>query len=238
MSPFMEALANKDHFQRWIERPFEVLFFTALGFLLLYPWFGVSDFHEAVLDSMVSLVLLAALMTVNVHSKIRLLAYILFAGALAGSWWPQGSAHSMPHLIGLACTAAFLGLVTYGIFKSVFAQNAVLKDTLFGAVCVYVLLGLTWAYLYIFLESLQPGSFNLQLPADDAFGALSSDLLYYSYTTLTTLGYGDITPVTAQARSLAIVEQVVGVLYIAIMLARLVSMYRGYEAVAEKDQVS
>ncbi len=98
-------------------------------------------------------------------------------------------------------------------------------ETICGAICVYLLLGLTWTAAYSILFTLQHGSFFVA-PTHDANGVLTVlDLLYFSYVTLTALGYGDITPITSQARSLAFLEAVTGVLYLAVLISRLVGLY-------------
>ena len=94
-----------------------------------------------------------------------------------------------------------------------------------------MLVGLAWAFLFSLLEVLQPGSFNLpELSAEPLdLAAMEvrrlSVFMYYSLVTLTTLGYGDITPVTPLARNLAAFEAVIGQLYIAILVARLVGLH-------------
>lgn len=92
------------------------------------------------------------------------------------------------------------------------------RDKLYGAISVYLLVGLAWAAAYALLQAVAPGSFT---SASD-----KPDLIFFSFVTLTTLGYGDITPVTGPARSLALLEAVTGVLYLAVLVARLVSAYR------------
>lgn len=111
------------------------------------------------------------------------------------------------------------------IMAHVFSTEDVAADTLFGAASVYLLLGLVWTLAYTLLERIQPGSFSLSAAPTATDGAAIFDYLYYSFATLTTLGYGDITPLTAEARSLAILEAVTGVLYVAVLIARLVGMY-------------
>ncbi len=96
-------------------------------------------------------------------------------------------------------------------------------DILCGAISVYLLLGVTWAICFRVIEMLSPGSFALIDP-DNA--ADWSQLLYFSLTSLTTLGYGDITPLSPVARVWSTLEAVTGVLYIAILVARLVSLFR------------
>ena len=96
-------------------------------------------------------------------------------------------------------------------------------DVLCGAVAVYLLIGVVWALSYRLLEFLVPGSFEFS----EAAGEFTwSQFIYFSLTTLTTLCYGDITPVSPFARIWSTLEAVAGMLYVAVLVARLVSLYR------------
>lgn len=101
------------------------------------------------------------------------------------------------------------------------SERQVTLDLIFASVCAYLLLGLVWAYAYYFLEQIRPGSFKAAEPMGDDLWAF----FYYSFVTLTSLGYGDIVAATPPSRSLTIVEVVVGQLYLAILMGRLVGAY-------------
>lgn len=104
--------------------------------------------------------------------------------------------------------------------------DEVTGDVIAGALSVYLLLGLTWSLVYQGLALVNPGAFTVG-SAIAGTGPLDwMDFLYYSFITLATVGYGDITPVTPLAQSLAYAEAVTGVLYVAVLVARLVSAYR------------
>jgi len=107
--------------------------------------------------------------------------------------------------------------------RHVFGGTKVDRNLLFGAMCVYLLMGLIWAILYGLIFQFLPGSFNGIQGIDGK--APMDTLLYYSFVTLASLGYGDITPVAPLARTLAYLEVVGGQLYIAIMLAGLVGLF-------------
>jgi voltage-gated potassium channel len=107
--------------------------------------------------------------------------------------------------------------------KHVFGGTQVDRNLLFGAMCVYLLMGLIWAILYGLIFQFLPGSFNGIEGVDGK--APMDTLLYYSFVTLASLGYGDITPVAPLARTLAYLEVIGGQLYIAIMLAGLVGLF-------------
>ncbi|HEY8159103.1 MAG TPA: ion channel [Methylobacter sp.] len=107
--------------------------------------------------------------------------------------------------------------------QHVFVGTQVDRNLLFGAMCVYLLMGLIWAILYGLIFQFLPGSFN-GIEGIDGKAPMDT-LLYYSFVTLASLGYGDITPVAPLARTLAYLEAIGGQLYIAIMLAGLVGLF-------------
>jgi voltage-gated potassium channel len=107
--------------------------------------------------------------------------------------------------------------------RHVFGGTKVDRNLIFGAMCVYLLMGLVWAILYGLIFQFLPGSFNGIEGVDGK--APMDTLLYYSFVTLASLGYGDITPVAPLARTLAYLEAIGGQLYIAIMLAGLVGLF-------------
>jgi Ion channel len=119
--------------------------------------------------------------------------------------------------------ALLFGLAVAGLFGGLRRVTAVTPDHLFTAATVYLLLAAMWFTLYRAVETLQPGSFEQTLagPVRPPI-----DLLYFSLATLTTLGYGDIVPVGGEVRMLAALESAVGVLYVAITVAVLVSAYK------------
>jgi len=101
-----------------------------------------------------------------------------------------------------------------------FREDRITGDMIIGAICVYFLLGLFWSFVFSTLETCQPGSF--QMPQGTVNQMTFS---YYSYVTLTTVGYGDMTPISGPARSFAILEAMMGQLYLAVLIARLVGSY-------------
>jgi hypothetical protein len=129
-------------------------------------------------------------------------------------------------VIASAVAALFAGLVVWLAYSSVMRAHRSVGDRIVGAICVYLLIGLAWASVYETLDGVIPGSFRF--PADTGW-AVSSPLRYryFSFVTLATLGYGDVTPVTVLAGTLASLEAVAGQLYIGITVARLVALSLG-----------
>ena len=106
------------------------------------------------------------------------------------------------------------------ILLYLFREERITGDMIMGAICVYFLMGLVWTFIYYALEFFQPGSFQMPHGMVD-----KATFTYYSYVTLTTLGYGDITPISTPARSFALLEAVMGQLYLAVLIARLVGIH-------------
>jgi hypothetical protein len=117
--------------------------------------------------------------------------------------------------------ALFLAYILVIILAHIFREKEVTEDLITGAICVYLILGMVWAFVFYFLELTKPGSFSFAITSQQDVGSF----LYYSFITLTTVGYGDIVPLTSPARSLAVLEAVTGQLYLAVTIARLVGVH-------------
>lgn len=132
--------------------------------------------------------------------------------------WAQPTAH--------AAAAVFSAATVYALLRHVMDQRPIDADKVFGAVSAYVMIAVLFATLFSLLQLLQPSSFYIN-QANSSDGSLDwSDLMYFSFTVLTSTGFGEITPVTHMARSLIVVEQVLGVMYVAFLIARLANMYQ------------
>lgn len=119
----------------------------------------------------------------------------------------------------------YLTTVTY-LLAYVFRPDVMTPDKLFGAAAGYLMLGVFWGYLYRLTGYFSPGAFAV---AGQAASLESFDALYFSITVLTSTGFGDIAPITKEARAICMVEQIVGALFVAILIARLAGAYSGFQ---------
>ena len=180
---------------------------------------GVSNTH-LLWDVLLALILISGVAAVAEHRKLAvalaLLSAVVIALAVGEALAPAWRAGELRML---ATLGAFLVLaIAVGI--NVFAFGHAVSDRVFGAVVLYLLLGVLWAVAYQLVERLVPGAFAGNTDKRDGL----AEWAYFSFVTLTTVGYGDITPVALGARSLAILEALVGQLYPAVIIARLVSL--------------
>lgn len=198
------------------------LLLSLVGLIVVYPFFeGIF-----LLNVLLSAVLLAALSTVSTGRRHRLIGLCLGLPYLFILWIiTLGYGPVAITVIGRGFGILFLGFTTWILLQHLMQAEEVDGDTLYGAVSVYLLLGIAWALLYGVIETLQPGSFNLGTAQKGEDAKTWGDLVYYSFVTLTTLGYGDVAPLRPRVRSLAVLEAVTGVFYVAILVARLVGLH-------------
>jgi hypothetical protein len=126
-------------------------------------------------------------------------------------------------VVDLVAIVSFLLLAIWvAVEQVVLSPGSVTRNRVTGALCLYLLLGVLWAVLFAVVELIVPTAFDHGAPAA---GDPIEHFLYYSFVTLTTLGYGDVTPVHPVARTLSYLEAVIGQLYVAVLIASLVGRY-------------
>jgi hypothetical protein len=153
----------------------------------------------------------------SVFITVLLLAFLTAVIHWYGHFVPSRSLD----ILGNVFSLLFTGTLTTLILVYLFNESEVTFDLIVGSICGYFIIGFFWTYLYSILEMFNAGSFLI--PA--GMGTENTYFTYYSFVTLTTLGYGDMTPLSHPARSLSLLEAVVGQLYVAILIARLVGTH-------------
>jgi len=166
-------------------------------------------------------ILLTAILAVSQTRRQTVAAILLALPMAILIWLAHWMAHPLVGVLSLLCSLLFLGFTLVVIFRFIFRQNRVGQEVICAAVSVYLLMGLFWAIIYALSEIIHPGSFSQPAVSGTA---TPYGFVYFSFTTLTTLGYGDILPLTESLRSLAILEAILGQLYLTVIIARLVGM--------------
>jgi len=208
--------------------------FTGLALVLVAVSFSATFIAEEdariwVVD--IAYTVLLAFAVSSVGPRLRIATVLLALPALVGHWSLRVDAPPFPRLVVFAFTAAFLGFLTIVMLWVVLSEHDVTADTLIGAVCAYFLMGVTWGAVYAMIALTTPDAFDVspRLAASAGWhpptSPLSPLLQYYSFATLSTLGYGDMSPVSPSARSLSVLEGLAGPLFLAVLITRLVSMH-------------
>jgi hypothetical protein len=190
---------------------------------VIYPFVPLNRPGRVLVSLALTVVLVAGGFSLGDRRRLRAVVIALAAVAVASRWLSHvGDLLGLRILFHLS-TLLFLALNGGGVLAKVLRGGRVTPHRIQGAIAVYLLLGLTCAFGYSLIELLEPGSFQLP-PAVAADGARMGDFVYFSFVTLTSLGYGDVQPASSSARTLAILEALAGQLYLAILVARLVAL--------------
>jgi hypothetical protein len=202
---------------------FHYLLASLVLLLVVYPYVVAGPTGPVALTVLSSIILITGIYAVSNRRRQIVIASLLAVPAFLLGWLYLVTGIPALNNAGSAFTVFFYAFTALIVLSRVLTTRRITTDTVYGAVSVYLLMGLTWATAYSLVESLHPGSFTSEsvYSPDGAF--TFPEFIYFSFVTLATLGYGDITPITNQARSLALLETVSGTIYIAVLIARLVA---------------
>lgn len=201
-------------------------FLAALVVLIMAaPFLAMFPNGQTVETSLLTLTLISAVMAVGHSRRVLGFAVLLMLPAVAGRWlhhfWPE----IVSPVMFLISVIIFIGFIIFQLLRFILRAPRVDVEVLCAGISSYLLLGLLWAFAYMLVAWLIPGAFDLGSQAESANQMTSFISVYFSFVTLSTVGYGDIVPVAPVARMLASTEAMTGTLYVAILISRLVSLY-------------
>jgi hypothetical protein len=204
------------------EHTFLLMLVTLSSLIIITPFFDEFTKIGYIMDIFFTAVLIFGVFSVTYRKYAVTIALCLVIPVLIISW--SSKVVDMP---GALLFSDFLAVLFFlflilAILSHIFRQDEVTREVIYGSIVVYMLIGVMWAFIYKIMVTMHPGSFNIP---DFADSDTRSAMLYYSFTTLTTLGYGDMTPLTGPTKSLAIMEAITGQMFIAVLIARLVGTY-------------
>ena len=190
-----------------------------IALLITLPFFETSELGGTLLLVLFTLILIASVYAVSHDMNSVKIAAVLAVPTLLTIWGEAIAPNEKLEVIGYAFMILFLLYTTYMLLRRVLSTREVTMQEVFGAISVYILLGLIFSLAYVITLHLVPTAFN-GINGEEA--SLSS-VLYFSFATLTTVGFGDIVAVAPLARSIAIVEMIAGIFYIAVLVSKMVS---------------
>lgn len=204
--------------ETWRRHPSATLLAAQLAAVLAYPFLDGSTPGRAVLGVLQVLVVLSAVRAVRPSPAETWVAVGLGVPTMVFALWESVAPDTAwVVLASAALHVPFYGFVSYAMIRYLFQDDDVSRDELFATGAAFTVVAWAFAYLYAAVQVLWPGSFGQH-------DVPWFDLLFLSFTTLTSVGLADFTPVLAHARSAVILEQVAGVFYVALVVARLVSL--------------
>jgi voltage-gated potassium channel Kch len=212
---------------------FTILLCTLAVFMCVLPFISEVGIGAILLRIGTSLLLLAAVYSASERRWHLVLAILLAAPAIVAQIIPTLLGESGTLMLRMGMSAVLLTYIAVLISVFLLKQNRVSADMILGAVNAYLLLAIAFMFFHAFVEISHPGSYLYQgdslsvvLKGHPEVDVLAF-LLYFSVVTMTTLGYGDISPAVPAARMLCSLEAVIGQLFVAVFIARLVSLHIG-----------
>jgi len=212
---------------------FQLLLLVLLILYAVVPFLEKRWFSDLVATA----VLISAVASVSEKRGLAVVFSVLAVFVIAGTWYAHWFPGYSTAVAVHSLDALFQALVVGAILAHVFRSTRITRETIAGAICAYLLIGAMWADVFSIIENVSPGSFaDNSIEADAASGPeLMRDradrFTYFSFVTLTTLGYGYIIPVNRPAKNLAALEAIFGQLYLAVLIARLI----GQKAKSDKE---
>lgn len=205
---------------------FKEKFTILLGLLLIYvvatPFFAQIINESFFLDIIFSAVMVSAILTLSREKKSRFVVILLVLPCIVLLWLHLPDSSAEIFLAGTALQAVFNFFMVFIIMWLVFQAPVITRDILSASIVAYLFVALFFAKSFLVLEILSPGSFSI---SSDRIMTDPSVMKYFSFVTLTTLGYGDVVPISDQAKTLAISEAFIGQIYLTVLIARLVGVY-------------
>ena len=173
------------------------------------------------MDIFITLVFISSIYAVSNKKSVVFIAFALALPMFISLWVPHVEKIPLLALTGELFGILFVAFIVVAISFFIFKERNVSANIIYASIVVYLLLALMWSFIFKVVESLQPGSFSVPHQILGKGRALFS---YYSFVTITTLGYGDIAPMKGAARAFSMLEAVVGQIYLVVLVARLVGI--------------
>jgi hypothetical protein len=205
---------------------FFLLFLFLLAILVLYPYVQNGGFGYFAFRVIGIAGILVAVYAIRLRKTLLLVALLLAVPAVLERMALREPDAGFLSILSIVLSFVFDVFIVVVIFRRVFGNDRPNSETIFGALCIYLLVGFAFASLYGMVASLQPKAFYLDPQTNLHAIANKFDFIYYSFATMVSLGAAGITPVSAPARSLSVIEAITGVLYLAVLIARLMGAYR------------
>lgn len=218
----MPIVMGDSPWERFLKNRCFFLFLALIILLIAVPFLSETT-HGRLIIGVINITMLMTAIAAVGRSRFSLLfAFILAVPTLAFQVLALQSSDAEYFVLSWSCNAIFYALTLARLLIYVLHRDAMTGDKLYGAVAAYMLVAILWAFLYGVLQYFYPGAYAV---GGTPKALNMGELIYFSFTALSTAGFGDITPLLIESRFLTILEMVTGVMYVAILIARLTGVY-------------
>ena len=196
--------------------------FLLFGVLFLLPFVNAMPLLRFALVGQYTFVMFYLIFSARHTRAVYLVDLLFVVPTLFATWLDSVYQNELTFVASYATMLVFFLYLEYLVVMNIVHTHKIDANTIFGLMNIYIIAGLIWAYGYVLINHFDGSAFHLQ--DYENFSKRVELFTYYSYSTLTTLGYGDIVPQSAQARMLSVLEAVFGQLYLAVVVAKVVSI--------------
>src|SRR5882724_12539862 len=199
---------------------------VALGLLFFaFPFVEEVKGGDIIVSLLFSLVLISAVLAVASRRRTLVVALVLLIPAIVGRWINHFRPNLVPPAVFLIAGLVLVAFVVVNLLRFILRAPSVNLEVLCASISAYLMLGLIWTIAYWLVAQLTPEAFAFNTTTGPKESMEGFNAFYFSFITLSTVGYGDITPVSKVARMLAATEAMTGLLYVAVLISRLVALY-------------
>jgi len=204
------------------ERRFLILLVLILSLLVLTPFLDDFVRTRILMDVFLTAIFGAIIFAIRSKRSHVIIASFLVLPLIISTWSIYFVEFTHMSLLTRIFGALFFAYAVALILQIIARSNEITRETIYAAIVAYLLIALMWAFLYMVLEVLAPGSFSFP---ERAIRTDTMRFEYFSFVTITTLGYGDIAPLTNKASALVLLEALIGQVYLVVLVAWLVGMH-------------
>lgn len=205
---------------------FIFLFASLMLYFVVPPFFIDTPHRMHIISALFSLILLISVYAIEMNRRFLHIGIALAVFLFAVKW--IGVLHELGVRVILfetMVTCIFFALTSIAVINYTIRSQEVTASTIFGAICGYLLMGLTWSFLHALIFIMNNQAYNFPPTVSDAPQIGTLNFIYFSFISLSTVGYGDITPVSQVARTFSWLEAVTGQIYLTVWIARLLALH-------------
>ena len=216
------AKSTYTYLQKLSQRRFLILLVLILFMIVGTPF--LDDFFpsKVFMDVLLTAIFIAIIFAIRSKPSHLIIASFLALPLVISTWSYYFVEFTHISLLTRVFGALFFAYTVINILQIIARSEVVTKETIFAAIVAYLLIAIMWAFIYIVLDTLVPGSFSFP---EKGTRVETMRFEYFSFVTITTLGYGDVTPLTNKASALVLLEALVGQVYLVVLVAWLVGMH-------------
>ena len=201
-------------------------FLVGLVVMLIVSPFAAQIAYGRILESsLLTVVLISAVLAVGRRRQVFYLAILMVTPAILGKWVNHFFPNTLSPVFFLTMILIFIAYIIFQLVQFILLAPRVNSEVMCAGIATYLLLGLLWSFAYMLIALLVPDAFFFDGRIEGVKDMTSFTSVYFSFITLTTVGYGDITPVANVARMVSAAEAMTGTIYMAVFISRLVALH-------------